>query len=658
MNDVTSGHGHARRTDIRCAIYTRKSTSVGLEQEFNSLDAQREACAEYIRGQAQMGWRAISPPYEDGGFSGASLDRPAFQRMMADVEAGAIDVIVTYKVDRLSRSLLDFAKIIDHLNRRHVGFVSVTQNFSTADAMGRLTFNMLMSFAEFEREMISERTRDKMGAARKKGKWTGGQVPFGFRVVKKKLVVNEPEADMVRRMFDLYVEHGSALAVFQSLSDQFNSYLENTGRQCNWDKHVVLRILKNPLYAGYTTYRNELYEGEHEPIVDRAKFHAVQKLIHDNARPRLAATDKYFLQGLVRCAACGAAYTPASAKRGKNKRRYYRCLTRDKQGRDACPARPLPAESLERYVVDRVKDTASEIDNPDDLLSSVRQAYAAMLQKMNLERQRLPEVIAELSAKRIEIVDNMQRATGADMKKLDDELSRLHDEQAKIERRLYKVERDIDALKKRREDAEWMIDIMRRFDSVWDALNSENKRRLLRAVVKEIVIDEPGGKVEMKMVDCTAVGTSLSEKEDGPDDALSESKPPLKTITAFIYRARRGLEIALSDKPPTQPEPPILKPISLAVLLAQAHHMQKELDHGECCNRADLARRLGLTRARLTQILNLLLLAPEIQEEILFMESTGKRNIVSERMVREIIQAEDWSQQLRQWESLKSTNKT
>jgi site-specific DNA recombinase len=175
----------------RAAVYVRKSTSAGLEQEFNSLDAQRESCVLYARSQ---GWTALEETYEDGGYTGANVDRPAFQKLLGDVDAGKLDVVVVYKVDRLSRSLLDFAKVMDRFRAAGVAFVSVTQNFSTADAMGRLTLNMLMSFAEFEREMIAERTRDKIAAARRRGKWTGGAVPFGYRVESTKLFVVESDS--------------------------------------------------------------------------------------------------------------------------------------------------------------------------------------------------------------------------------------------------------------------------------------------------------------------------------------------------------------------------------------------------------------------------------------------------------------------------------
>ena len=204
----------------RAAIYTRKSTAAGLEQDFNSLDAQREACEQYIRSRERDCWHLLPNAYEDGGFTGANINRPGFQRLLTDIEAGKIDVVVVYKVDRLSRSLLDFAQVMERFNRAGAAFVSVTQNFSTADAMGRLTLNMLMSFAEFEREMIAERTRDKIAASRRKGKWTGGSVPLGYQVLDKKLVVDEMEAVVVREVFDIYLEHGSALEVARILNER------------------------------------------------------------------------------------------------------------------------------------------------------------------------------------------------------------------------------------------------------------------------------------------------------------------------------------------------------------------------------------------------------------------------------------------------------
>ena len=209
-----NGNGNGRngtaKENPRCAVYTRKSTAAGLEQEFNTLDAQRESCEAYVRSQAANGWQLLEERYDDGGFTGANIDRPAFQRLLADIDAGEIDIVVVYKVDRLSRSLLDFAQVMDLFQRAGVDFVSVTQSFSTSDSIGRLTLNLLMSFSSFERDMIAERTRDKIAASRRKGLWTGGPVPLGYDVREKKLVVNPVEAPVVREAFELYLAHKSA----------------------------------------------------------------------------------------------------------------------------------------------------------------------------------------------------------------------------------------------------------------------------------------------------------------------------------------------------------------------------------------------------------------------------------------------------------------
>jgi len=352
---------------VRCAIYTRKSTSVGLDQDFNSLDAQRASCQGYIDQRAGVGWQAIGAAYEDGGFTGANLDRPGMQRLLADVDAGRIDVVVVYKVDRLSRSLLDFARMMARFQERGAAFVSVTQNFSTADAMGRLTLNMLMSFAEFEREMISERTRDKMTAARRRGKWTGGPVPFGYQAVEKKLVVDEQEAAVVREIFALYIEHGSAMRVSRLLNERGRAKRPRTHRGVTiarpWSQADVLGILKHPLYIGLIRDGEEVFPGEHEALVDADAFERVGAILGGKARPvhARARTDEFLLAGLLRCASCGRALTPVSSNPRGRRYRYYRCVTTDKFGSDACPAGQLPAAAVEEFVVDRLREASAEL---------------------------------------------------------------------------------------------------------------------------------------------------------------------------------------------------------------------------------------------------------------------------------------------------------
>src|ERR1700756_4684895 len=266
----------------RCAIYTRKSTEHNLDLEFNSLDAQREACEAYIKSQAHEGWRLVPDRYDDGGLSGASLDRPALQKLLADVRAGKITIVVVYKVDRLTRSLADFAKLVELFEQYGVSFVSVTQSFNTTSSMGRLTLNVLLSFAQFEREVIGERVRDKIAASKRKGLWVGGPVPLGYRCIDKKLVVVPEEAETVRSIFTRYLLLGSRTALIEDLDRR--GIRTKVNGLTNGRVHGGVRfgvgslgyLLKNRFYIGEVVYRGEVHRGEHEPIIDRDLFEVVQ----------------------------------------------------------------------------------------------------------------------------------------------------------------------------------------------------------------------------------------------------------------------------------------------------------------------------------------------------------------------------------------------
>src|SRR5438128_6313372 len=276
----------------RCAVYTRKSSEHNLDLAFTSLDAQREACEAYIKSQAHEGWRAIPGRYDDGAFSGASLERPALQRLLADVRAGKIDIVLVYKVDRLTRSLADFAKLIELFDAHGVSFVSVTQSFNTSSSMGRLTLNVLLSFAQFERELIGERVRDKIAASKRKGIWVGGPVPLGYAVVDKKIVVVPAEAAAVRTIFARYIELGSVRALAEDLDRRgirSKPRRRSNGRTIGGGRFGVgalAYLLKNRFYIGELVYRGEVHHGEHEPILDSALFAAVQRKLTAQAVPR------------------------------------------------------------------------------------------------------------------------------------------------------------------------------------------------------------------------------------------------------------------------------------------------------------------------------------------------------------------------------------
>jgi DNA invertase Pin-like site-specific DNA recombinase len=306
---------------LRCAIYTRKSSEEGLDMEFNSLDAQREACEAYIASQRSEGWAAIREPYDDGGVSGGTLERPALQRLLADVEAGLIDVIVVYKIDRLSRSLMDFARLVEIFDRNQVTFVSVTQSFNTTTSMGRLTLNILLSFAQFEREVIGERIRDKFAASRKRGMWMGGYVPLGYDVRDRKLIINEPEAATVRMIFKRFVAIGSATKLAKALVAE--GVRTKSGRLV--DKGYIYRLLNSRVYPGEATHKGVSYPGEHAPIIDRSLWDKVHSILQISPRLRAAnarARTPALLKGLI-FTETGCAMTPAFTKKGSRQYRYY-----------------------------------------------------------------------------------------------------------------------------------------------------------------------------------------------------------------------------------------------------------------------------------------------------------------------------------------------
>src|SRR5215475_13963410 len=259
---------------FRCAIYTRKSSDEGLEQEFNSLDAQREACVAFIISQRHAGWVALPDMYDDGGLSGGTMERPALQRLLADIRAGKVQIIVVYKVDRLTRSLADFAKIVDVLDAHDASFVSVTQQFNTTTSMGRLTLNMLLSFAQFEREIAGERIRDKIAASKAKGMWMGGNVPLGYDVKDRKLIVNEAEAATVRHIYRRYAALGSVLALKEELDRDgvvSKARVDKYGRRLGGKplaRGALYLMLQNRIYHGEIVHKNNSYPGEHAPIID------------------------------------------------------------------------------------------------------------------------------------------------------------------------------------------------------------------------------------------------------------------------------------------------------------------------------------------------------------------------------------------------------
>jgi site-specific DNA recombinase len=374
------------RKQSRCAIYTRKSTEHNLDLEFNSLDAQREACEAYIKSQAHEGWRLVPGDFNDGGISGASLDRPALQALISEIAAGKIDVVVVYKVDRLTRSLTDFAKLVDLFDKHGVSFVSITQSFNTTTSMGRLTLNVLLSFAQFEREVIGERVRDKIAASKRKGLWMGGPVPLGYASVNKKLVIVEDEAKTVRTIFKRYLELGSIQALAAALDSQG---MRTKERAWSNDRTVgggrfgtgpLAYLLKNRAYVGEVVHQNQIFQGDHAPIVDRDLFDAVQEKLKGGAveRKLKLKSSPSLLAGKIYDDR-GNRMTPSHTLKKGIRYRYYvsQALLQNRDGVAGSVTR-VPAAEIEMLVTDALRS----LDRADDCSAQDGEWFQPQLERV------------------------------------------------------------------------------------------------------------------------------------------------------------------------------------------------------------------------------------------------------------------------------------
>ena len=363
---------------IRCAIYTRKSHEEGLDQEFNSLDAQRQAGEAYIESQRHEGWRLLPDRYDDGGFSGGTMERPALSQLIRDIRARKIDCVVVYKVDRLSRSLLDFSQVISLFDEHEVSFVSVTQQFNTTTSMGRLTLNILLSFAQFEREIIGERIRDKKLATARQGKYVGGQPVLGLDIVDRRYVVNQPEAKLVRRIFQMLLEHESCRKVGEALNAEglvTKQYQTKTGKLMGgrpWRGRTVHNVVTDRKYLGQIVHKGDPYEGEHPAIVDLELFNKVKRVLAANKTYTHKHQTQRFslLRRLIRCGHCGSLVMPTFTTNHGREYRYYNCRKRTQTGYVNCPLPTIPAAQLESAVVDQVREV---LRHPEVIARTLRQ---------------------------------------------------------------------------------------------------------------------------------------------------------------------------------------------------------------------------------------------------------------------------------------------
>jgi site-specific DNA recombinase len=481
---------------VRCAIYTRKSTDENLELDFNSLDAQRDAAENYIASQKHAGWVSLDERYDDAGFSGGTIERPAFARLMADVEAGLVDCIVVYKIDRLSRSLVDFGRIMEILDAHHVSLVSVTQQFNTTTSMGRLTLNILLSFAQFEREIISERTRDKIAAARRKGKWTGGRSVLGYDRSRdnrgSRLVVNPTEAAQVRAIYAKYLELGSLLPVVRWVHERGwhnKRYETAAGKTCggmDFGKATLQKLLTNPLYLGKVVYKGQVFDGEHEAIVDEDLFGRVQGMLRRNR----GSGGKYqrnkfgaLLKGLVRCKHCGCSMVHHYASKRGRRYRYYVCLNAHKKGWATCPFPSLPAGDLEQFVVERIKEAVCDPVLFRDVVGQAGRQLNRQIDELKGKRTRRQGRARRIAAE----VRELSKTPGAPG--VADELAELQDEMVRSENAILGINQKIVELEQQIVGEDELTGAFEAFEPMWDQLRPAERARVIHLLVQCIEYD-------------------------------------------------------------------------------------------------------------------------------------------------------------------------
>jgi site-specific DNA recombinase len=480
----------ARKT---VAIYCRKSTEEGLDREFNSLDAQRQCCEQFIASQKHEGWVASAERYDDGGFTGSNTERPALQRLLAEVRAGKVQVIAVYKLDRLSRSLIDFVGLLQILDQHQVAFVSVTQHFNTATPMGRLMLNILICFAQFERENMIERVRDKVAATKRLGKWCGGVPMLGYDVAPggRKLVVNEVEADQVRRIFALYQEHGSIAATLQELQRlgwRNKAWTSNTGHQrggAAFSKSTLARLLGSVVYTGRVRYRGEIFAGDHPVIVDLATWEAVQQRMASQQRgggdggSERRTKHRALLRGILRCAPCGCGMTYTYTRRGPKLYAYYTCQHAREHGAASCPMPNLPAGEVDRLVIDEIAAICRNDALAGRVVAAVEVQHA--------------ETVTALQARLDEAESIAVGAARAAARAPDDAAQQGMLRQADAQ--VLTLRASLATAEATRPDPDEARDLLRSFEPVWAELGPRERQDLLRELIAQVAVDGHAGKV-------------------------------------------------------------------------------------------------------------------------------------------------------------------
>lgn len=510
-------------SSIPCAIYTRKSTEEGLEQEFNSLDAQREAAEAFILSQRGEGLVALPAHYDDGGFSGGNVDRPALQRLLSDIQAGAVRCVVVYKVDRLSRSLIDFARIIEVFEKHNVSFVSVTQQFNTTNSLGRLTLNILLSFAQFEREIIAERTRDKMWAARRKGKWIGGHPMLGYDIDPGggRLVINPDEAHRVRTIFELYLDYQALLPVVREIDRRgwrTKHWVAKRGKTRGgkpFTKGLLFRLLTNATYTGKVEFRGQIYNGEQEAIVEAATWERVQEILQRNGRNGgVEVRNNYgaLLKGLIQCGSCDAGMVHTYTVKGPRRYGYYVCVQAQQRGWANCETKSVSAPAIEAAVVQQIRKIGSDPRIVREALKKAETQRRGRITDLTVERELAQKELAGCAAE----IRGLASMVGRQDQTVTDRMADLQERIGRTQARRAELIRELDGLQSGGVDEDDFRAALAQFGPVWESLNSREQGRIIHALVERVAYDGRSNKVTVSFRSAGIREMCRgAEKEDG-----------------------------------------------------------------------------------------------------------------------------------------------
>ena len=589
----------------------------GLEQEFNSLDAQRDSAESYIKSQKINGWKLLPDYYDDGGYSGGTTERPALKRLLADVQAGKVDIIVVYKMDRLSRSLLDFMNMAEFLEQRNVSFVSVTQDINTSTSTGRMMLNILMTFSEYERAVITERIKDKIAGAKKRGKYCGGAPVLGYDVKPKvkKLKINPEEARIVVSAYKLYLKHGSSKVVAKLLNEKgftTKSWTSNKGKfhpGRPFNPAIVHRMLTNVLYLGKVNHHGTSYEGEHEAIIETKLWESVQQVVKANANVPAGFKKNVVnspFKGLLKCGYCGGSFvitysTKGKSSKGTRRYMYYLCFTDEKRTESQCPIRRIPAGEIDRVILGQLSKI---FKTPSMLAKSC-------------------EVMQEADNDRKSALLDREKTLLVEQQKLRQQIHKGGDFDL-LHEKFKKVENELAEIKIKLQDARFeftnkdVIEACDSIEAVWQELFPAERYRLANLLISKITVFADRMLIDIKTNGLKSLVNEL-KKDDStsvfvPDDSTNGDL--IRLETPMVIRRMHGRKIIILPDQEASMLLPAKDPMILARTLARAHAWTELLESGEVNSISELADKLSLNVSYVGKILRLVGLSPTIQQQV------------------------------------------